>query len=691
MESESSLKLNFEISAKDLKFIIPVTQLILRVGALWLDEDSTPRNLYKPLKPTLPESILDKKSYQAGQFLVQKYACQQKLFGLSNEDLQALTTVDGPKHLLQRLKNSKGVTLRRSTIKTQTMTEAEKKETKRLAHVKKQSTIVDCISSEMNACQALVKPDCSKTALQKSTGIKKALKRLLSYCIPYTDYNEMDKLIEQHGLIFLDLGEVPQAIRKHVTIATVEFAGVKFKTKATTGEEYLDNVKKGVIGRLMKPSSFPNLNRIVICEEKYSYTPDDFKAATRVKRKKETGTSISHLKPESKIISSDKISKSAVIHTEIGKKLIGNYLAKNIQTLDLKHDLVLDIDSELILTNCPHSDKECDCKFKSYCTPIRAAFSKLDGFQKQIHLESIKQRKGEAEMSQVDWLKDIKDELREGEATVSVVTSADIDSIVIHLFALAQFWPRHESGSFRNKVFILLQKQKSELYDITGIIELFEARFSHSTCNIAVALCMGGNNFIPKLHGFSHEKLVTVIMQADGVMKDLVNFTCNDTDKIEGKLNEQWYLDIVKKLYCPLNLIPDKLTFDEVRQISVQPPGKPVRHPKLWMPPRTALLQLKKLIDCQIAYLLMAGKHDADLPNFLKDGCLKKDVAGSVQFDFGENAKVDNVEDILVLDEKELKLKMINAATCKKRKRVADGTPVKNPRQKRKPMMSTPR
>ena len=56
-------------------------------------------------------------------------------------------------------------------------------------------------------------------------------------------------------------------------IATVEFAGVKFKTKATTGEEYLDNVKKGVIGRLMKPSSFPNLNRIVICEEKYSYTP----------------------------------------------------------------------------------------------------------------------------------------------------------------------------------------------------------------------------------------------------------------------------------------------------------------------------------------------------------------------------------------------------------------------------------
>ena len=166
-------------------------------------------------------------------------------------------------------------------------------------------------------------------------------------------------------------------------------------------------------------------------------------------------------------------------------------------------------------------------------------FTKFDGVKHQTQLEGIKQRKGEDEMSQVDLLYDIKDELHEGEATVYVVTSAYIDSIAINLFALAQFRPRNESGCLRNKVFVLLQKQKSELYDVTGIIELLEARFSQNTCNIAVALCMGGNDFIPKYHGISHEKLVTVIMQTNGVIKDLVNFTttksCNDTDKTDGK------------------------------------------------------------------------------------------------------------------------------------------------------------
>lgn len=57
------------------------------------------------------------------------------------------------------------------------------------------------------------------------------------------------------------MNEVPQAIRQSITkAATVEFAGVKYKTKATSGEEYLSHVTKGVIGRLLKPSHFPNIS-----------------------------------------------------------------------------------------------------------------------------------------------------------------------------------------------------------------------------------------------------------------------------------------------------------------------------------------------------------------------------------------------------------------------------------------------
>ncbi|CAG2244896.1 unnamed protein product [Mytilus edulis] len=497
------------------------------------------------------------------------------------------------------------------------MTEDQKKEAKRVAHVKKQNTIADCISSDMNTCQAVVKPDCSKASCKN-----------------------------QLRPSFLDINEVPQAIRQSITKATVEFAGVKFKTKATSGEEYLSHVTKGVIGRLLKPSHFPNMNRIVICEEKYSFTPDDFKAATRVKRQKTSATSISHLKLESRILSDDKMSKSALIQTELGKRLISNYLARNLQNLDIKSDIIVDIDSELVLnTSCLHTEGDCSCPYKSYSTPIRGTFSKVDGFLHQQLLHHLKQRKGEAEMSQVVWLDDMKNELLVNDAIVSVVTSADIDSIVIHLFSLSLFWQRDESGSFKNKVYVLLQKQKSELYDITGIIELLESRFSRkSICTIAISLCLGGNDFIPKYQGISHEKWLSVIIDTPGALQNLVHLSNEPAlEKPTGILSEDLYLEIVKRLYCPQNINSELLSLDEVRQISIKPPGKPIRHPKLWMPPKSALKQVLKLINCQIAYLLTTWKHDAVLPDFQKDGCLRKDASGNVHYDFGKDARIEKL------------------------------------------------
>jgi hypothetical protein len=61
-----------------------------------------------------------------------------------------------------------------------------------------------------------------------------------------------------------------------------------------------------------------------------------FKASTRMKRQKASSTSISHLKLDSDILSKEKMSKSAVVQTEVGKRLISNYLARHIDSLDIK-------------------------------------------------------------------------------------------------------------------------------------------------------------------------------------------------------------------------------------------------------------------------------------------------------------------------------------------------------------------
>jgi hypothetical protein len=99
-------------------------------------------------------------------------------------------------------------------------------------------------------------------------------------------------------------------------------------------------------------------------------------------------------------------------------------LARHIDSLDIKNNLILYIDSELILINsCSHNQEECLCAYKSNATPVRGIFSKTNGFDRKELLKEIKQRKGEAEMAQVDWLPTMQDDLEDNEAIVAVVTS----------------------------------------------------------------------------------------------------------------------------------------------------------------------------------------------------------------------------------------------------------------------------
>lgn len=139
---------------------------------------------------------------------------------------------------------------------------------------------------------------------------------------------------------------------------------------------------------------------------------------------------------------------------------------------------------------------------------------------------NIHGRKGEAETSQVDWLSEMSQLLKSNEAVISVVTSAEIESLVIHLFALSLYWPRHSDSSFKHTVCILLQKQMPELYNITGIIDRLEDHFKTQRICMQIALicCIGGNDFLPKFHIISHEKWMTEFIDTPSALQMIIHF-----------------------------------------------------------------------------------------------------------------------------------------------------------------------
>lgn len=225
---------------------------------------------------------------------------------------------------------------------------------------------------------------------------------------------------------------------------------------------------------------------------------------------------------------------------------------------------------------------------------------------------------------------------------------------------------------------------------------MLEKRFGRDCLpNIAVSLCIGGNDFLPKFHGFSHEKWLLQIIQTPGALHSIVNYIFDkETGKpAKGFISNEVYFDIVKKMYCPLNVNADdvNVTLATVRQMTIKLPNKDFKQPTAWMPPQSALFKVIQLINCQIAYLLTVSKPDAPLPNFMSYDCLRKDIKGNVLYDFGEDVKVQNLQSLLTYTEDDLKAIIHNAAKSrKKRPRSTATTPVKPRREKRRPLMSTP-
>ena len=65
-----------------------------------------------------------------------------------------------------------------------------------------------------------------------------------------------------------------------------------------------------------------------------------------------------------------------------------------------------------------------------------------------------------------------------------------------------------------------------------------------------------------------------------------------------------------------------------------------LRNPQLWLPPRSVLDQVADLIDLHTDYLLIVGKADAPLPDFLAKGCLEKRETRKIEYNFGPEASI---------------------------------------------------
>ncbi|KAH3834539.1 hypothetical protein DPMN_107868 [Dreissena polymorpha] len=196
--------IKFVLCNSDWKHILPLCKLIVRVNALSTEKSITPQNIYGQKQEALSCEILDSNSYDIGRFMIKTYAPQQGCFGLSDNDTAAVSNIAGPGHLVKKAIAGKGVTMRRVRTRGKRLsatTSKEEDESKRQAHVKKGMKVLDCMSSSMNTCQSLVNPNGTKASVQKSTGVRKALMKVLSSIFSDVKPTGLEQTIDDEGII----------------------------------------------------------------------------------------------------------------------------------------------------------------------------------------------------------------------------------------------------------------------------------------------------------------------------------------------------------------------------------------------------------------------------------------------------------------------------------------------------------
>ncbi|KAL3856571.1 hypothetical protein ACJMK2_011306 [Sinanodonta woodiana] len=355
--------------------------------------------------------------------------------------------------------------------------------------------------------------------------------------------------------------------------------------------------------------------------------------------------------------------------------MISNFMAGHVKELQIMKDIVLDIDSEYYLSPCtcdtPALHKEIHVNNKGY-----VCSEKLD----------IKQNKGETELAQADWLCYIATGLKEGENVISYISSGDIDIIPIHILAISLYLPRKDDGNFKNNVYVVIKKPgsagKLDIYNTTGIVRALEMRYNEDEIAVVLSfsLSLGGNDFIPKFYGISHEKWLKSIFENETFRRNLFKIRSRpDSGHLSVTIDPGVYISLLKNFYCPNKHDAERFSLEEVRQLSIKLPGKDVRSPKLWMPPISALHSICKLIN------------KAELPNFMEGGGLKK-VGDLIEYELCPHVHYDNIEDLLRNPEEDFKEALTRARMRRQRKRELNETPGKERQpRKRELITSTPR
>ncbi|KAL3858945.1 hypothetical protein ACJMK2_009194 [Sinanodonta woodiana] len=351
--------------------------------------------------------------------------------------------------------------------------------------------------------------------------------------------------------------------------------------------------------------------------------------------------------------------------------MISNFMAGHVKELRIMKDTVLDIDSEYYLSPCacdtPAHHKEIPCK--QFAIPIRSHFASDKGYVYSEKLD-IKQNKGEAGLAQADWLCYIATGLKEGENVVSYVSSGDIDSIPIHILAISLYLPRKDDGNFKNNVYVVIKKPgsagKLDIYSITGIVSSIEMRYNEDEMAV---VCLSASAWVWFKGIFENETF----------RRNLFKMRSRpDSGHLNVNIDPGVYLNLLKNLYCPSKHDAERLSLEEVRQLSIKLPGKDVKSPKMWMPPIFALHSICKLINSCLQYLSTAV------------GGLKK--VGDVEYELGPHVHYNNIEDLLRIPEEDLKEALTRARMRRQRKRELNETPEKERQpRKRKLITSTPR
>ena len=230
-------------------------------------------------------------------------------------------------------------------------------------------------------------------------------------------------------------------------------------------------------------------------------------------------------------------------------------------------------------------------------------------------------------------------------------------------------------------MYVVLNKKNGimDIYNITAILEAFDTNYFDKDIGIklAISLSLCGNDYLPRFHTITHtNQLITLF---DNVCFLQRRFTCVWVGHCLSKVtvNKKMYRTFIKALYCPKTVKWHEMEFDEVRQISIQPPAMATsgsfRLPQLWMPPQTALDKLAIHIDSLLEYNLSAGKHDAKLPDFLSAGSLSGD-----EYNLGDDRFTPDISKLFVYSTEHIKSEMKLRSKVKKRKH--DETPQKRRR-----------